>query len=384
MPQKNQNKVGVWKPNEIGDTWQSKYPNGDAPAPSGGDSILSWSAPQGLKDGGELIISSETITFIEPESFAFIGFGSGWLEDQPDGAKFVSHAVNTALGEQQFIAEDSPSNSRRSVARIGGIPFLKSMLSGDSATNANSGFINWDSGRPLAPGDRAFMYSRARITLRPEDVGQESQFKQERMGPVQSLSSEGDSANSAYVRQAKDSDGMGVTCYEGSLSARSYSFPGGTIKDGVLTDFGWLWKQNTVDQQDGAMYTISARSGKYLRAAPYISSSPHNPNGVIKTPSEQRPRWLKWQDYVGNNSSLRNAEVIRTDMYVQINGSHYFFLGDNPDPAKCTRFCKLIPTEFKSSSSWKFNLWKGALSSYNNAAIFVLDQDLNFVAGVSL
>lgn len=348
---------------------------------SGGTSAFAWSSPSALADGGEITITSDTYTFATPEKLAIIGFGQGWLAGAAEDAPLVDHTVSTITGTEGIDYEYTPVNSKRFVKTVDGSKYLRALISGTDAGAANAGFINYDTGSDFAAGEYSFMYSRARITLRPEDTGlTPPQFKQDRIGAAANL--EGDVYNSCYVKQDPGGGTPAITVYPGNAGSGAYYFSGGVLDDGHVTDYAWCWKQNTPDMEDGNQWHITAKNGSFTRSRPYFSGAPNYPTGIIKSSSPLRPRWMKYQDYIGNTAAI-DAEILRTDIFLQKNGS-LFFIADSADPATCTMFCPLVPIQINNSGSWKFKLWKGRLSDYSNASIFVLNENLELIVGVDL
>lgn len=367
-------------------SYNSYYPDGDKPdvSRSGGTlEALAWSAPQGLVDGGDLIITSNTHTFYAPDKLIYLGFGTGWLYDRPDESNFVGHTVQTITGAESFIYENGEAGARK-VKTVDGIKYLYTdFYSDDNPTRNRALFINYDTGNPLAPGDKPFMYRVSRMT-----VGQGSpafQWKAERMGMTANLGTGNDGFPSIYVKNTES--GPSIDSLNGGGDATGYYFSTGLNKLGNVTMCGIQWLQNTPDVADGGITIIGSVAGEtYSREIPTNSGGGLG-NGIITSDTPNRPRWLKVQDYIGNrdpDTPETNIELWTTDFYWSVNGS-MFVIADSSDLYTAELWTPVVPVSVSSSKNeWTLRLWRGQLGDYVNKYLFLLDDDLNVVDGVAL
>lgn len=346
---------------------------------SGGTSAFAWSAPDGLANGNEITVTSDTQTFAQPEKQIYLGFGMGWLYSQADGEPFADIIV----GDESFVYEDAPGSERRFVQTVSGIKVLRSLLreSGTDLPGAG-GMINWDTGAELTQTRNAYMFSRARCTV-ATNPNTQLQWKQDRIRSE--VNFDGIDQNTIYITETGTGDASWKRVNAtGSGADKGFETPAPT-HNGVWTSFGFVWKPNTPDASDGDVYSHCFETGDtgFLRDRPQNSDTTY-PVSVISSGSAARPRWLMNQDYIGNNTTARDITIERTDMYWKVNGD-LFLLADSVDLSTCTQHpIPLIPTAFNGAGSWTFNLWLGMMDNYTGKYIHRLDSMLNPLQVVAL
>jgi len=99
----------------------------------------------------------------------------------------------------------------------------------------------------------------------------------------------------------------------------------------------------------------------------------------IRTTSASRPRWSKYQAYLGNLTTEQNIYWDTTDFYTQLNGTLFFI-----KKADSSRALPMVITDFISSSSVELNLYTGHVGEYVGAVIFACDSQLNVIGSVTL
>lgn len=354
----------------------NKYESGyvSTYALSGSNGALSWEATA-KADGAYLRVSAPGLT--APDSLNFLGFGRGWLYSQTDGTKLAqSISVRTALGNESFVYEYGLGAEMREVYSEGSQKFLKSVLfpGGDSSqAKVGAGMVNWDSGAEIVPGKVVRMYRRERCTMRVEDAGKLFQIKGPRIRAA--INSAGNHWNSCYVKQDYSTGAVASDCYEGTGARVYFAGDNALQADGQMTGFSWSWKVNTPDLLDGSQSFVCSKGGDYVVDIPYISSAPNNPTSIVKSTATERPRWLMWQDYIGNNgASAQDIEIVATDWYVQVGGS-YLIITDNVNPALRTKHCPLVLEYQDGSGKLVYRLWKGDMTDYSTAAIALIADD---------
>lgn len=348
----------------------------------GGTAAFGWNAPDGIVDGNDLIISSDTYTFTPPSKLIWMGFGAGWLYEQPDDTEFLGHSVVTVSGTETFTAETTPGENLRLIKTVEGRKYLYTdFVSTEHPSRVGAGMINWDTGADMVPGDRPYMFRVSRMSV--ETGPTTFQWKGERIGAYENLPDGTASNPSVYLKSF--SGGPTVTTYNSAGGASEFYFDEGLNKFGEYSMTGFQWRQNTPGQTDGAVITHGSRisSGvNYIRQIPTRSDS-SLPNGLITDANTNRPRWMKVQDYVGNIVSSSNIELWTTDFFWQLNGT-MFVIADNPVLDDAQIWTPLVPKIIHSSDTWTMRLWKGMLSDYDSAYLFLLDQDLNVITSTSL
>ncbi len=341
------------------------------------------SAPQ---DGGTVVVSSDTLTFTQPDEYIWDGFGNGYMYSRTDGLPFQGHTVSTAQGDKVFTYEDTAGNERRFAHTLSGVKYWRHVLAPvANPTEVGGGMILFDHGSQIPAGKTTFMYARKRITkTRPEDSAALFQLKQDRIGFTTSTSD----GNEVYLKQDKASGAMAMDCYEGGpavSTAKAYFFGNnGPQSDGLLTDFMWSMKVNTVDVADGYIYSACAKNDTWTRSTPFNATAPNNPTMINRSTSAEFMRYFKEQGYLGNNDdAARDIEYLITDIFWQLNG-HVFLLVDNIVEAERKHAVPLVPTSFNGSGNWSFSLWKGKMPDYSSFGIVMVDSTLTQVAGVQI
>lgn len=198
--------------------------------------------------------------------------------------------------------------------------------------------------------------STAKATyLKSEDVGKTVQIKGARIGSDKNVSGTAD--NSAYIKQDKGNQTVEVLCYTGHENPKSFSVQSrGLQMDGMETTTLWQWKINTTDADDGGMHIMCGKGGSVTIRRPTRSTAPINPIDIVKSDGEGFPRWLKFQDYIGNNDdNAEGIEIIRSDMLWQINGDA-FVLTDGSTLAESTVIYPLLPLKIEGNT-WRLKLW---------------------------
>lgn len=348
---------------------------------SGGTSALAWSAPSGLADQNEITLTTDTYTFSAPTKSAWLGFGEGWLYAQADD---TAMAQSISVNGETITYEFGAGNEQRFVKTVSGLKVLESTLHTSSGVNVNAGFINWDNGAEISAGSRIFMFSRATCT--DGSVPNASfQWKQERIRAGINLS--GPSSNSAYIAETTPvGSGGRIVEYEGSDASATSLYTSVPVHGEGWYNHAWMWRPNTPDLSDGLMAKVTLKDGDtgIVVDTTMTNSSSDVGTDTIRSSEPERPRFASVQDYIGNNSdNTTNVVIRRTDQYWQLNGTH-FFLSDNASPASATAFLPLRVVSVPSSQEATLRLWKGSLADYTGKAVLVYDEDMTFIAGVSL
>ena len=349
---------------------------------SGGSAeTLAWSAPDGIADGRDLIVTSGIHTFTEPEKLIYLGFGGGWLYSQSDGTAFADHSVTTISGTEHFVGESNPLPAR-TVVTVDGRKYLHTrFVSTDNPNLVGAGMINWDTGSNLLPGDRPYMYRVSRMSVGSGATN--FQWKAERIGAFANLPAGAANHPSAYLKHFSQT-GPVVTTYSGSGASSEFYFEESMNKLGIYAMQGWQWKQNTPDVADGGMITHGSRlsdNNTYKLEIP-ARSGPTYPDNLITSATTNRPRYMKVQDYVGNLVNSQDIDLWTTDYFWQLNGS-LFVIADHASLDAAQRWTPVVPTHV-TGNTWTLRLWRGMLPDYRGAHLFLLDADLNVVASVAL
>lgn len=350
---------------------------------SGGTPALNFAAYD-LSNGSLLKLKTDgTYPFIAPSSYIYMGYGRGWLYSQADTTGLIPNTVQTALGNQSLGYEYSGAAINRKVYSIGERKYLRSELLYPASGNMNSGgMINWDTGSNLTPGEFIYQFSTMRMT-RNSGTQANYQWKGERNGQYANLPGGAtDSANSLYLKQFTGN--LTLDGYKGTTSHEYYANSTAPNRSGAFYSQGWSSIQNTPDGTDGGNIIHSARTG-----VPYVRENPNdgNPNYLTCNANTisgftERVRFAKLQDYIGNVTDASQIELLRTDIFMQRNGS-IFILANNSVLANATAYCPLVPYSI-SNNEWTFKLWKGDIASYAGCSIFMLDKYLTVQTQINL
>ena len=347
-----------------------------------------------LSDNKFLSIELKTSTFVEPKYLGFIGFGLGWLYNQPLGAPMENHTCKSASGIKSIYYENTVGNEQRHIELVGGRRYLKTQLYPlSNPTMDAGGMVEFPAGATILAGETSFMFSTVRIThTRPTD-STGYQVKQDRINMGFGLDN---GENLTYIKQKSGANVNTGGVLAGASSVHTNGSGGdydldanAPIADGYLTDFAWVWKMNTPDVKDGYQHVLISKNGTTLVDTPFYASGAASgngyPAGVISTFSPNRPDTMKWQDHIANNDGpqAREIELIRTDMMCQVNGTRVW-IGDASTITACTGMIPLIPLLYESTTKWHFNLWKGSLASYSGAYIYIVDDLFNVVSSAPL
>ncbi|MBE8723246.1 hypothetical protein [Sphingobacterium pedocola] len=347
---------------------------------SGGTAELSWNAPAGLGDQKLIVLTSNTHTLTPPDKSIWLGFGEGWLYEESEGTAFPTTIVS---GSEQWVIEGN--NLRFVHIDEQGYRWARSVLKpGGAANPSGAGSINWDTGSIIGPGESTFMYSVSRC-LAGINPGATYQWKQDRIRAASNLN--GSSSNSAYITETTTGGtGPRMQSYRGD-GAKSTSTPT-PRHQGLVHRFGWLWKQNTPDLEDGLAKTFLLDDDRPSMVIHIPKNSSNQvQNDVVKSAFPERSRWVLWQDYIGNNDDASKAadiEILRTDMYVQ-RGGVLLFLADGTTPETTSI---AVPLRYVSSddvtNTITLKMWSQGEISFEASSILLFDADLNFLKGVSL
>lgn len=352
-------------------------------AVSGGTAAFGWSAPQGLENGKTLIVSSDTLTFEAPDKYVYLGFGQGWLYENPEGTPLDDLIIGSETLTYEYGAG---AGNNRKIKTINGQKFLNSFIYDNADPSVLAGgMINWDTGANLTPSDTCIQFSRSRcsIGINPDAS---VQWKQDRVGQDMDL---GDTNNSMYFKSG------GAPASSNATSVQGINGDGGSTvyygkapnHNGAMSTFIQTWKQNTPDLQDGLISTrcSTETAPSFNRIEPSASGDRYT-TGIITTDSLNRPRFLKRQDYIGNNDNgARDINIDVTDLYWAVNGD-VFVIADNADLSLVTQqpiVC--IPQSYSGDSkSVNLLLWSGAMSNFSGKYLHRLDSGLNVLNTVAL
>lgn len=363
----------------------------DDPPVSGGTAAMSYYAPNGFNTARKIVISSETLTFQEPEYVNFLGYGLGWMYLNPIGTPLSNHSNNTLHGVKTVNYEGNAQGAMRNrrIYSDGVTRFLRMETNTASPwASVGGGTINMDMGRNLVPSDFVYSFNVGKCVIGSGKVPQYPQLKDHRIGQYADLPS-GDhpNANSVYVKA--QGGGSAIDAYyietEGGANVgHDRYFPHGINREGHLYGQGLLWKQNTPDVANG--YHIAQAYEDSL--SNYYTQIPFSPTygytyDHIHTTSASRPRYSKWQAYIGNLSTEQDILWDTTDFYTQLNGT-IFVLANNATITNATRFVPMIITDFISSESVELNLYAGHVGGFEGNTIFALDSQLNVIGSVTL
>lgn len=363
----------------------------DSPPESGGNAAMSYYAPNGFNTARKIVISSETLTFTEPEYVNFVGFGLGWMYLNPIGTPFQSHTTNTLHGAKPVVYENDAQGDMRNrrIYSDGTTRFLRMETRTASPwASVGGGMINMDMGRNLTPSDFVYSFNVGKCVIGSGIVSNYPQLKDHRIGQYADLPN-GDqaNANSLYVKWQGGNhavDNYYIETEGGSVIGHDRYFAAGINRDGNLYGQGILWKQNTPDVADGYHKVQAYEDGvsNYYTAVPFSPSHGYTYDH-IRTTSASRPRWSKYQAYIGNLTTEQDIYWDTTDFYTQLNGT-IFVLANSSTITSATRFVPMIVTDFISSSSVELNLYAGHVGSFDGSTIFALDSQLNVIGSVTL
>lgn len=355
----------------------------DDPPVSGGTAAMSYYAPNGFNTARKIVISSTTLTFTEPEYVNFLGFGLGWMYLNAIGTPLANHTNNTLHGVKEVNYEGNAQGVMRNrrIYSDGTTRFLRMETNTASPwASVGGGMINMDMGRDLTPTDFVYSFNTGKCAIGSGKVNGYPQLKDARIGPTINLP-EGNQDSSAYLKTFDT--GTTVDVYLDAASAERYT-PNGLNNHGRLYSHGWVWKQNTPDVENGWHIVQSIEDGKaaYDKREAYSPSYGYTRNH-IKSNTVKRPRWSKWQAYIGNLTTEANIYWDTTDFYTQLNGT-IFVLANNSTITSATRFVPMIVTDFISSASVELNLYAGHTGGFAGNTIFALDSELNVLGSVTL
>lgn len=359
----------------------------DSPPESGGNAAMSYYAPNGFNTARKIVISSETLTFQEPEYVNFLGFGLGWMYLNPIGTVLATHSNNTMHGSKVVNYEASGQiGANRRIYSDGVTRLLRTEINTGSFPGSSAGsMINMGIGRDLTPSDFVYSFNVGRCVIGSGHTAGAGtpQLKDARIGKNVDIF---DVNNSAYIKSF--ASGPTLDQYyketEGSAAAgHDRYFPYGINKEGRLYSNGWLWKQNTPDVADGyhLIHGYEDTQSGYFRNEPFGNGSYGRDH--IKSNSLSRPDHSKWQAYIGNMTTETDIYWDTGDFYTQVNGT-IFALADNSVITSATRFIPLIPTDFINSGSVELNLYAGHTGGFEGNTIFALDSELNVLGSVTL
>lgn len=363
----------------------------DDPPVSGGNAAMSYYAPNGFNTARKIVISSTTLTFTQPDYVNFLGYGLGWMYINPIGTPLSSHTNNTLHGVKTVNYEGNAQGDMRNrrIYSDGVTRFLRMECNTASPwASVGAGTINMDMGRNLNPSDFVYSFNVGKCVITSGKVPKSPQLKDARIGQFADLPS-GDqpNANSLYVKA--QGDGPAVDCIyietEGGLAdGHDRYFPYGINREGHLYGQGLLWKQNTPDVANG--YHIAQAYEDTL--SNYYTQIPFSPTygytyDHIHTTSASRPRYSKWQGYIGNLTTEQGIYWDTGDFYTQLNGT-IFVLANSSTITSATRFVPMIVTDFISSGSVELNLYAGHTGGFAGNTIFALDSQLNVIGSVTL
>ncbi len=347
-------------------------------------SDIRWMATGGLTDGGSLFINTSALSFTTPESLNYLGHGTGWMYSNSVGTQLQTHSTTTALGSKTWEYEYNATPNREIVVD-GGIRHLKAKIwasTGDFFDAA--GMLNYDVGRATTVGDRLIQYSRGKCTVGAGNTNDDSfQMKSQRIGAYKNLDTNVN--NSAYLKNY--GSGCTLDIYNDVSGSSENYYTRGINKKGQPYTELWQWKQNTPNVADGSHIITSCRadlfSGLVIRKV--MAKADH-----IGNANPERPRWIKWQDYLGNRGKngtetlQTDVEWLCTDFYAQLNGT-LFVIANSATLSSATQICPLVPTAFTSSTSWGLRLWRGGITTgYDTCYLHMLDADMNSVVAKNL
>jgi len=142
--------------------FDSRDPDGDGVfgGASGGTPSLAWSAPDGLADGNELMLTtdgSEGWDFGGGASKkATFGFGQGELYNLTLGSGISNHT--DPLSSETWLFEFEDDTSRRKVVEKDNIRALVTQSPVNNGGSAlGGGFMLWDNGGPLADNEKIYV-----------------------------------------------------------------------------------------------------------------------------------------------------------------------------------------------------------------------------------
>ena len=360
----------------------------DSPPESGGNAAMSYYAPNGFNTARKIVISSETLTFTEPEYVNYLGFGLGWMYLNPIGTPLSNHSNNTLHGVKTVNYEGNAQGAMRNrrIYSDGVTRFLRMECNTASPwESVGAGTINMDMGRNLTPSDFVYSFNVGKCVIGSGKVPKSPQLKDHRIG--QNADLVGDGAHSLYVKAQGDGSAVDLYFIEtegGTVVGHDRYFPYGINREGHLYGQGLLWKQNTPDVANG--YHIAQAYEDTL--SNYYTQIPFSPTygytyDHIRSTSASRPRFSKWQAYIGNLSTEQDILWDTTDFYTQLNGT-IFVLANNSTITSATRFVPMIVTDFISSESVELNLYAGHVGGFEGNTIFALDSQLNVIGSVTL
>lgn len=365
----------------------------DSPPESGGNAAMSYYAPNGFNTARKIVISSETLTFTEPEYVNFLGYGLGWMYLNPIGTPLSGHTNNTLHGVKTVNYEGNAQGDMRNrrIYSDGVTRFLRMECNTASPwASVGGGMINMDMGRNLTPSDFVYSFNVGKCVIGSGKVPNYPQLKDHRIGQYANLpDGEHPNANSLYVKA--QGGGAAIDAYYietegGSTVGHDRYFPeGGINRDSNLYGQGILWKQNTPDIEDGYHKINAYEDGKtnYYTKIPSFWPTSGYTYDHIRSTSASRPRWSKYQAYIGNLTTEQDIYWDTTDFYTQLNGT-IFVLANNSTITSATRFVPMIVTDFISSESVELNLYAGHVGGFEGNTIFALDSQLNIIGSVTL
>lgn len=348
---------------------------------SGGTPELAWTAQNGLFDQQTITLTSDTHTLTAPAKQNWLGFGEGFLYEQPDGSAF---ADTIDVGGETWNIETVAEGMVRQVKQSAGLRWAHTVLHkaslGSQPTGA--GFIAWDTGSEIPPGEHIFMYSMAEMDGGSKP-GSTFQWKQDRIRADRYLVGSGDNSNYA-TETTPGGSGERFISYQNPNEASVGLYTSVPKHENGPSRFFWSWTINTPDVADGALRSVcldSYETGLSVRNP--TNSNGDSADGTVRGAVPERPRWAQWQDYVGNNDNgAQDISVQRTDMFVQ-RGGVIVFLADHADPEQVT---KIVPLRFvgQNGNALTLKLWGQNAINYDSAAVLIYDGKLNFIKGVSL
>ena len=360
----------------ISPLFTSRYKNGDRPFYRYTDGGITITTAETDKNGSIASIElDETAGFVfgrNPSSQAIIGFGLGFIYDNPDDTNLIAHSSPFGIGS---VYVKSPIAWQ--IDTVGDTKIV---------TSTNASFIAYDTGIDWPDDTYAYNSSIVNCTFTGDPATQAGQWKTYRL--KQTDPDGGGHRNAHYTNKFHNQSfsalqlGMESDLVSGmnaSLSPHPYANEGWSLH--TMTSY-----TGTFNTRDGLI-----KAGKLLLdgASNYFQQGFSRADDVgvgtdtavgVEVYSDaisERWRVSASQDYlVGGIDDGIPYRIDRTDFIFQIGSSARFMIANTDDPATMTEAYDL-PIQIKSTTKAEFVLWKSRFANFTGKYLMYFDDGQN-------
>lgn len=370
---------------DSGPPWyDSAQPDGGSGGGSGGSAVLAYSAPDGLADGNELVVTTDGSGGwdfgVAPSKQAVLGFGQGQLYTSSIGSTLSAH-TDPLSGESWSV--ETPGT--REILEVAGIRSLR-IDDGDNNEYGNiaAGFIGWDYGQDLPENERVLVsrLTRLKADSLNDDETLPTQWKEMRLSNRFGLGDNGDN----YLGKNDYNDDPTLHSTTGQI--RTDTAPS-TLYGGVGPGAGDVWQRldnyldmGALDTPDGSWTgaSITPSTEQVTLDANYTNSSGDDSRNMTMHTSTIRTRWILFQGYF---TYATGVEISQSDFLIQTGNFARFELANTNDPDTATERY-ILPFKQWGTGECTLHLWKSLMSGYVGNYVHFYDQSGTFRSAVEI